>query len=279
MSQTNNQRVNNLKQRATSILAATTFALVSVFGVASSANASEMAPVIEYDGNNLANTFIHSQFGLRPVQFQVGLDPTPLNQVLSTNRSGYSFGGWSYAPGEPAVTTLQTASHTTTRMWLYAVWNTKVNLDTNGSTRGQLQNREASITYRYGQSLTLPSGGTIAKKGYEFAGWSNAPTSTVVMTTYRAEADSIGNPTLYAVWKKTVGFSSRGSTGVAPSPITIFEGSSPVALPTAAQVSLTRSGFTFVGWSTTPRGKAIKNSAAYMPKKANVTLHAVWKRN
>ena len=279
MSQYTNQSYNKLKHRATSILTAAAFALVSVFGVSASANASEMAPVIEYDGNHLASTFIHSQFGLRPVQFQVGLESTPLNQVLSTNRSGYSFGGWSYAPGEPAVATLQTASHTTTRMWLFAVWNTKLNLNTNGSTGGELSNGEATINYRYGQTLKLPSGGTIKKKGYEFAGWSKSTSSNVLVTTYKATADAVGNPSVYALWKKTLSFKSRGSIGALPTPITIFEGGAGVSLPTGSQVSLTREGYTFLGWSTTPKGKAVKNSTAYLPKKASVTLYAVWKKN
>ena len=274
MSEITNQSSDKMTKKIVSALSVAALALVSVFGVSASASASEMAPIIEFDGNILNSSVVHSEIGERPIQGVTTLNPLPLSRVMTTNRAGYTFGGWSYAQGGPAVTTLQTATHTTTRMWLYAVWNTKMNLDPKGGTGAA-----ETVDYRFLSTLTLPTTTGYKKSGFEFAGWSSSPTSNIFVTTYRATADAVGNPTVYAVWKKTINFKSRGSTGTLPAPVTIFEGGSAVALPTAAQVSLTRPGFTFVGWSTTPRGKAIKKSSAYMPKKANVTLHAVWKRN
>jgi uncharacterized repeat protein (TIGR02543 family) len=159
-------------------------------------------------------------------------------------------------------------------MWLYAVWNTKLNLDSKGGT-----GTAETVDYRFLSTLTLPTTSAYTKKGFEFAGWSSSPTSNIFVTTYRAAADAVGNPTVYAVWKKTINFVSKGSTGAVPAPVTILEGGAGVALPTAAQVSLTRPGYKFMGWSTTPRGKVVKNSVSYLPKKANVTLNAVWKKN
>jgi uncharacterized repeat protein (TIGR02543 family) len=66
-------------------------------------------------------------------------------------------------------------------------------------------------------------------------------------------------------------------TGAVPSPVTIFEGGSGIALPTTAG-TVTRPGFEFKGWRAKKGGKAIKNTTAYLPKKANVTLRAIWKR-
>jgi hypothetical protein len=233
-----------------------------------------MAPIIEFDGNIINSSVVHSEIGVRPVQGVTTLNPLPLSRVMSTNRAGYTFGGWSYAQGGPAVTTLETASHTTTRMWLYAVWNTKMNLDPKGGT-----GTPETVDYRFLSTLTLPTTSGYRKNGFEFAGWSSSPTSNTFVTTYRATPDAVGNPAVYAVWKKTINFASRGSSGSVPAPVTIFEGGAGIALPSAAQVSLTRPGYKFMGWSTTPRGKAIKKSASYLPKKANVTLNAVWKKN
>ena len=274
MSQISNQSLDKISNRVVSVLSAAALACASVFGVSASASASEMAPIIEFDGNIINSSVVHSEIGVRPTQGVSTLEPTPLSRVMTTNRAGYSFGGWSYAQGGPAVTTLQTATHTTTRMWLYAVWNTKMNLDPKGGA-----GTAETVDYRFLSTLTLPTTSTYTKKGFEFAGWSNSPTSNIFVTTYRAAADAVGNPTVYAVWKKTINFVSKGSTGAVPAPVTIFEGGAGVALPTAAQVSLTRSGYKFMGWSTTPRGKVIKNSASYLPKKANVTLNAIWKKN
>lgn len=277
MSEFTNRSSAQITKRIVSALSAASLALVSVFGASASASASEMAPIIEFDGNVLNSSVVHSEIGERPEQYLVGLNPKPLSRVMTTNRAGYSFGGWSYTAGGPAVTTLQTSSHTTSRMWLYAVWNTKMNLDPNGGTRAT--DTVASVDYRFNSTLTLPISSTLTKKGYEFAGWSNTAGGNAFVTTYRAAVDAVGNPTVYAVWKKTINFKSRGSTGTLPAAMTIFEGGSPVSLPTAAQISLTRPGFKFIGWSNTPKGKAIKKSDSYLPKKANVTLNAVWKKN
>ena len=274
MSEITNQSSDKMTKRVVAGLSAAALALVSVFGFSSSASASEMAPIIEFDGNIINSSVVHSEIGERPIQGVSTLNPLPLSRVMTTNRAGYSFGGWSYAQGGPAVTTLQTATHTTTRMWLYAVWNTKMNLDPKGGT-----GTAETVDYRFLSTLTLPTTSAYTKKGFEFAGWSSSPTSTIFVTTYRAASDAVGNPTVYAVWKKTINFVSKGSSGTVPAPVTILEGGAGVALPTAAQVSLTRSGYKFMGWSTTPRGKVVKNSATYLPKKANVTLNAVWKKN
>jgi uncharacterized repeat protein (TIGR02543 family) len=273
LSQISNQSVKKIPRRAASATLTAALVFVGVFGVSTSASASEMAPIIEFDGNILNSSVVHSELGERPVQGVTTLNPTPLTRVMTTNRSGYTFGGWSYAQGGPAVTTLETSSHTTTRMWLYAVWNTKLNLNPNGGTGA------STIDYRFGSTLTLPAAGNVSRKGFELAGWSNSATSSSLVSTYRAAADAVGNPSVYAVWKKTINFKSRGSTGALPAAITIFDGGSGVALPTSSQVALTRAGYTFMGWSTTPKGKAIKKSTAYLPKKANVTLYAVWKKN
>ena len=275
MIHTETKTSNSSTKRILSGLAAVSFSITSVLGIAASANASEMAPIIEFDGNVLNSSVVHSELGERPIQYQVGLNPKPLSRVMTTNRAGYSFGGWSYTQGGPAVTTLQTSSHTTTRMWLYAVWNTKMNLDANGGRAGD--DTETSVDYRFASTLTLPTTSTLKKKGFEWAGWSNSPSSNVFVTTYRAAADAVGNPSVYAVWKKTINFKSKGSTGALPASVTVFEGGSGIALPTTAG-TLSRPGFEFQGWRAKKGGKAIKNTTAYLPKKANVTLRAIWKR-
>lgn len=274
--QTETSYTTAARKKALTLITSFSLVATSVFGFSSSASASEMAPIIEFDGNVLASSVVHSEIGERPVQYQVALNPAPLSRVMTTNRAGYSFGGWSYVPGGPAVTTLQTSSHTTTRMWLYAVWNTKINLDSNG---GKLVAGGAStLDYRFNSTLNLPAASPFKKKGFAFAGWTSAPNSGAFATTYRAAGDAVGNPTFYAAWKKTVNFKAGRATGTVPASITYLEGANRISLPTASQISLTRAGFEFVGWSTTRNGKVVKNPSSYLPKKAEVTLHAVWKK-
>jgi uncharacterized repeat protein (TIGR02543 family) len=255
---------------ATSIIIS--FSSVAVLGGAANAT-EEMTPVIYFDANVLASDLIHSERGQRLEQYQLALDPVPLSRVMKTNRVGYSFGGWSYKVGDVAATTLQTSTYTAARLDLYAVWNTKINLDGNGATKGLL----SSIDYRFAQDLTLPGAGSFKRKGYTFGGWMATSAPGPVLTSYRAGVMDNGNPTFYASWTRTVKFKSGGGTGSVPASITYTAGGDRLVLPSGT--SLTKSGFEFAGWSTTPRGKAVTKTSSFMPKKANTVLYAVWKKN
>ena len=273
MIHTETKTSNISARRILSGLAAVSFSITSVLGIAASANASEMNPVITFDGNTLANEPIGFEVGQRIEIYQLLLDPLPLTRERTTSRPGYSFGGWSNQPGGPPITTLSSSSYTSTRVFLYAVWNTKINLDGNGATRGA----PVALDYRFSQELSLPGQGSLKRKGYSFGGWMETSKPGPIISSYRAGSLDDGNPTLYAAWKKTINFSSKGSTGAVPASVTLFDGEGGIALPATAG-TLSRPGFEFQGWRAKKGGKAIKNTTAYLPKKANVTLRAIWKR-
>ena len=245
---------------------------VLTFGAPAHAN-SEMNPVINLDGNTLAIEPIAFEIGQRVEIFQLPLEPLPLTRVRTTSRPGYSFGGWSYEPGGAATQTLSSSSYTSTRVFLYAVWNTKINLNGNGATKGSTQ----AIDYRFAQNLTLPGISSFERKGYSFGGWMTTATPGPVLTSYRAGSSDNGNPTLYALWTRNVTFKAGGGTGALPTPMTFRAGGDRLVLPSGA--SLSRSGFEFAGWSTTPRGKIVKKATSFLPKSQNTVLYAVWKRN
>jgi uncharacterized repeat protein (TIGR02543 family) len=264
--------------RIISLIASTALVLTGSMGAGKAALAADsMTPLITFDGNVLASSVVPEEFGQRIEVDQLALDPRPLQRELSTNRAGYRFSGWSQTPGGPPISTLQSASTTSTRVFLYAVWSTKVSLDVNGAQRGSLT-EGSSIDYRFGQTLVLPGAGTIRKKGFSFAGWLNGVDSKSIMSSFRAGSLDNGNPTLYAAWTKTINFKSRGAKGTVPAPITYLEGGERISLPTLAQTSLTRDGYDFMGWSTTRKGKPVKKATSYLPKKKIITLHAVWKK-
>lgn len=244
---------------------------VLTFGASAHAN-TEMTPVINFDGNTLANEPVAFEVGQRIEISQLPLETLPLTRVRTTSRPGYSFGGWSYQPGGPATQTLSSTSHTSSRVFLYAVWNTKISLNGNGATKGSPQ----SLDYRFAQSLTLPGAGSFEREGYLFGGWMTTPSQGPVLTTYKAGSSDNGNPTLYASWIRNVTFRAGGGTGTLPPSMTFRAGGDRLSLPSGA--SLTRPGFEFAGWSTKARGKVVKNATSFIPKKANATLHAVWKR-
>ena len=256
-------------------------ALVTLSGISSGGVASAQTtsnPVIFFNGNLLSNQAVHSEIGERPDNARIELNPLPLSRVMTTDRAGYSFGGWSSSPGEAPLTALTVPTESTSRI-LYAVWSTKINLDLNGATSGSVTGGATSIDYRFGQTATLPQVGTLKRKGYDFVGWTTSGTTSPLVTTYKAKPADNGNPSFVANWKKTITFSAGGGSGIVPSEITYFAGQPRISLPTVAQVSLTRAGFTFAGWATTPKGKPIKKADSYLPKKNSITLHAVWKKN
>jgi len=126
----------------------------------------------------------------------------------------------------------------------------------------------------HGETLTLSSTKP-TRTGYTFLGWSTSSTAT--SATYAAGGSYTANAaaTLYAVWRIntwTVAYSANGGTG-APASQTKTYGQT----LTLSSTRPTRSGYTFLGWSTNAAG----TGTAYAPSgsytaNAAATLYAVW---
>lgn len=126
----------------------------------------------------------------------------------------------------------------------------------------------------YGTSLTL-SETKPTRSGYTFLGWSTSSTSTSASYQSGGSYTANANATLYAVWSAnsyTISYNANGGTG-APSSQTKAHGIT-LTLRTSTP---TRSGYTFLGWSTSNTS----TSVSYQPGgrytgNVNVTLYAVW---
>ncbi|MCL2654547.1 MAG: InlB B-repeat-containing protein [Coriobacteriia bacterium] len=204
-----------------------------------------------------------------------------LSQVAPT-RAGYTFLGWS-ASSTAATATYAcggsfTADADTT---LYAVWKAAVapalttytiTYNANGGTGAPL-----SQTKTAGQALELsllvPS-----RTGYTFLGWSASSRATTA--TYKS-GDSYttdASATLYAVWKintYTIKYNANGGSG-APAAQTKTYGQ----VLTLSRAVPARTGYTFLGWSTSKTAKSAtyKAQGSYTAN-APATLYAVWKIN
>lgn len=263
--------------RSTSLFLAVTLA---VSGLVSSSPAfanTALNPTVIFDGNTLATATLKDEIVSRLDANSLSLTPTPLSRVISTNRQGYSFGGWSLERGGPVTQEITTARTSDTFRVIFAVWNTTVRYNNNGADSGALTNFKTQDVYRFGQSLALPSAGTLAKAGYEFGGWMNATYSTTRFTTYTAGSADNGNPTLYAAWIRNITFDANGATGSVPASVTYTSGGPEIRLPGFKDVSLRKPGFNFAGWSTFPTGSPVKNAISFVPLQAQTTLYAVWK--
>ena len=192
-------------------------------------------------------------------------------------RDGYTFAGWGTYSGDTTADYLPGALITGNGyLTLYAVWNQNaytVSYNANGGSGAP-----ASQTKYHGTALTLRS--TVpTRSGYKFLGWSTSSTATSPIYTAGGSYTANANATLYAVWEKnptqyTVSYNANGGSG-APAAQTKTEN---VTL-TLSSTKPTRSGYTFLGWSTS----STATTPTYYPgssytANASTTLYAVWER-
>ena len=201
------------------------------------------------------------------------------NLTLSSTRptrTGYTFQGWgtssssttaSYQPGG-------TYSSNTSRT-LYAVWQLNkytVSYNANGGSGAP-----SSQTKAYGLDLTLSST-TPTRSGYTFKGWGTSSSSTTASYQPGGTYTSNSSRTLYAIWESnapttyTVSYNANGGSG-APASQTKTHG---VTL-TLSSTKPSRSGYTFLGWSTSSSAKTASYSAGgSYTTNASCTMYAVW---
>ena len=199
-------------------------------------------------------------------------------------RYGYTFNGWTktqgssninYSPGDPIGDDADVT--------LYAVWSQNVTktwsiiYNANGGT-----NAPSPQTANVGQSITITSSKP-TRNGYTFLGWSTWSGSTEPETAFTPgySYSSDYDMTLYAVWEQNVvktwsiTYNANGGYN-APAKQTANVGQS----ITITYSKPTRSGYTFLGWSTW--SEATEPEIAYTPGYSymsdyNFTLYAVWK--
>lgn len=243
----------------------------STSSVASS-SATPAPYVVTYslNGGTLATTTANYNLG------------TPLTLPLPT-KSGYTFTGWnnpsntsvgvdgaSYSPNATITLTAQWSANTYT-----------ITYNGNGSDSGTVT---SAGTFTFGNSYSIAGKGTMAKTGYDFAGWTTAANGSG--TLYANGSDSIASSTatysaaanlsLYAKWTAqvyTITYDVNGATSGTPSKSSdsFTFGGNALTLPTIG--SMIRSNYTFGGWSETNNGSAV--ISPYSPTQTR-TLYAVW---
>ena len=148
-------------------------------------------------------------------------------------------------------------------------WGGTLPVDRNGYVSG------ATVT-------VLGNTGNLTRTGYTFAGWNSkadgSGTNYAAGATFTMES---ANVTLYAQWTPTytVIYNGNGNTsGTAP-----VDPNSPYVSGATVTVlgntgNLTKTGYTFAGWSTAANGSGTNYAAGatFTMESANVTLYAKW---
>ena len=204
--------------------------------------------------------------------------------TTTPTRSGYTFSGWGTYSSDTSVNYQPGSNYTSNSgTTLYAIWTANVpepetytvSYNANGGSgapSAQVKTENVTLTL----SSTKPT-----RSGYTFKGWSTSKTAT--SATYAAGGSYTANAsaTLYAVWEQnapttyTVSYNANGGSG-APSSQTKTQN---VTL-TLSSTKPTRSGYTFLGWSTssTATSPTYYASGSYTAN-ASATLYAVWSKN
>ena len=271
-------RTQVLTRKSASIAVIVSLAISGIFGFGTPAFATTAAnPTIVFDGNTLATPVPATETATRVSADSLRLSTESLARTAVTTRSGYTFGGWSLVRGDAAATEITTTTTGDTTRTLFAVWNTTINYGTNFADSGTLPSNAISAPYRFGQTLTLPTAGTLVKAGYAFGGWMSTTISTNRFTSYTAASVDVGNPTVYVAWIKTVTFNANGSTsGTIPASQTFVAGGTRLSLPTVSDMTLRRAGYDFMGWSQSATGPVVSGPTSYVPPVAQQTLFAIW---
>lgn len=203
---------------------------------------------------------------------------TTLSSTKPT-RTGYSFLGWSLS------STATSASYSAGQGWnlnnasnytLYAVWQINTYTITYNANGGS--GAPSATTYTYASSGTVALSSTKpTRTGYTFLGWSTSSSAT--SATYSSggsfNKSTTSNTTLYAVWQintYTITYNANGGSG-APSAQTKTYGT---ALTLSSTVP-TKSGYSFLGWSTSSTATSATYSAGgNYTENSSATLYAVW---
>jgi uncharacterized repeat protein (TIGR02543 family) len=170
-------------------------------------------------------------------------------------------------------------------VWTAGTQPCALTYDGNGATGGAPP-VDSGGPYLPGTTATvLGNTGNLVKLGYTFGGWNTAPDSSG--TSYQT-GDTLmitAGATLYAVWQAappcTVTYDGNGYTGGAP-PV---DANNPYLSDATVTVlgntgAMTRTGYTFGGWTTAPGGGGTGYQAGdTFTITADATLYAVWNIN
>ena len=147
-----------------------------------------------------------------------------------------------------------------------------VNYNANGGSGAP-----STQTKYYNQTLTL-STTKPTKTGYTFKGWGTSSTATTVAYAAGASYTKNAKLNLYAIWTANtykITYNANGGSG-APSAQTKTYGTN----LTLSTTKPTRTGYTFLGWSTSSTATTATYAAGgTYTTNAAVTLYAVWEIN
>lgn len=241
----------------------TTTYTFSKWNTAANGSGTDYAPGGTYTANAAAT--LYAQWATNTSTTSVTL-PTP-------TRAGYTFNGWYTAAsggtrvGGGGSSYTPTASITLYAQWTINTYTVSYNKGANGT------GTNTSDTKTYGSTLTL-KGAIFTRTGYTQTGWSTSDGGSKAYNlsgSYTANAAA----TLYPFWTintYAVSYNANGGSGAPSAQTKTYN----VTLTLSSTIP-TRTGYTFLGWSTSSTATSATYSAGgSYTANAAATLYAVW---
>jgi len=210
-----------------------------------------------------------------------------VGNIGSFSNGSKVFGGWNtfsagFGPTYRAGSEITMPGSGT--VTLYAQWidpATTYTLTYNAGTGGTGTAPASPTTYSSKEPVTIlgNTGYTNSDTTKIFYNWNTAANGTGTSYTAGSTLTMIANTTLYAQWANntssyTVTYDANGATGGAvPAPANYPSG---VQVPIVGQGTLTRPGFTFMGWNGSSTGAGSLYAPGYTFASKTVTLYAIW---
>lgn len=144
-----------------------------------------------------------------------------------------------------------------------------------GSGAPASQTKQKDVTLKL--STTVPT-----RTGYTFKGWGTSSTTTTVSYAPGANYTQNANITLYAIWtliKYTISYNANGSSSAPASGAPAAQTKNYNQTLTLSSTKPTRTGYTFLGWSTSSTATVATYAAGgSYTTNADAVLYAVWSR-
>lgn len=202
---------------------------------------------------------------------------------LGATRNGFKLIGWSTSASSSSVSYADGENITLSNdVTLYAVWDRivtyTITYDANGGSMQDPSPQTVTGTESEGASVYLRSA---TCSGWFFAGWaksSSATTPTYTGTTVPITIHS--DLTLYAVWKLptyTVTFKQTSVFNSSSVKRSVEKGS--YTLPTASSLGLNRTGYIFLGWSTSSGSSSYYSAGNSIEITRDTTLYGIWQED
>jgi uncharacterized repeat protein (TIGR02543 family) len=201
-----------------------------------------------------------------------------------------TFGGWNtaangsgtYYPAGSEISLPALGAVTLYAQWINSATSYTLTYNGNGSTGGALPSSSGTSYFAGSPANIVGNTGNLTNGSLVFYGWNTATDGTG--TSYPAGSNinitMNANKTLYAQWvsaspQYTVTYDANGATGgsVPAAPTNYPSG---VQVPILGEGSLTRPGYTFLGWNGSSSGTGSIYAPGFTFTSKTATLYANW---